>query len=90
MASRILCIWTSLLVLLCGSTVGRAELVGAAVIPHGDFAYDPSVVHFANGSVELHNGSIKAGKHIIHKIEARRHLHDHPSWTGAGERLCDL
>ena len=27
-----------------------SKVVGAAIIPHGDFAYDPSLVHNANGS----------------------------------------
>jgi aromatic ring-opening dioxygenase LigB subunit len=41
-----------------------AGVVGAAVIPHGDFAYDPSLVHNANGSAEVHAAAIKAGEYI--------------------------
>ena len=35
------------------ATGSAAELVHAAVLPHGDFAYDPSLVHGANGSLEV-------------------------------------
>jgi len=38
-----------------------ARLVHAAVIPHGDFALDPSLVHNANGSLLVHDAAIQAG-----------------------------
>ena len=41
-----------------------SRVVGAAVIPHGDFTFDPSLVHFKNGSKELHAAAIGAGKAI--------------------------
>lgn len=50
------------LVLACRPVLSR--IVGAAVIPHGDFAYDPSLVHNANGSLAVHNAALKAGKYI--------------------------
>lgn len=39
-----------------------ARQIGGAVIPHGDFAYDPSLVNNQNGSVEVHNASVAAGQ----------------------------
>uniref|UniRef100_A0A7S2TW11 Extradiol ring-cleavage dioxygenase class III enzyme subunit B domain-containing protein n=1 Tax=Lotharella oceanica TaxID=641309 RepID=A0A7S2TW11_9EUKA len=42
----------------------RAELLGAAVIPHGDFAYDPSLVGGKNGSRELHQAAVEVGQWI--------------------------
>jgi aromatic ring-opening dioxygenase LigB subunit len=46
----------------------RAKIVGAAVIPHGDFAYDPSLVDYQNGSLQIHNSSILVGQ-IISELE---------------------
>lgn len=40
------------------------QVVGAAVIPHGDFAYDPSLVHNKNGSLLVHAGAQKAGQYL--------------------------
>ena len=53
----------SLAALLCalGPRLARSVVVGAAVIPHGDFAFDPSLVHNANGSLELHKAAQKVG-----------------------------
>ena len=42
----------------------HGKVVGAAVIPHGDFAYDPSLVHNKNGSLKVHNAAIHAGDYI--------------------------
>ncbi|EGD78616.1 hypothetical protein PTSG_01592, partial [Salpingoeca rosetta] len=39
----------------------QAVLAGAAVLPHGDFVYDPSLVHNRNGSLELHNAAKRVG-----------------------------
>ena len=52
-----------MLLLLPAHTV-QALVVGAVVIPHGDFAYDPSLVHGANGSTEVHRAAVVAGKYI--------------------------
>jgi len=38
--------------------------VGAAFLPHGDFAYDPSLVDYKNGSLQLHHSSLEVGKII--------------------------
>ena len=35
----------------------QARVLGAAVIPHGDFCYDPSLVNFQNGSQQLHDAA---------------------------------
>ena len=36
--------------------------IGGAVIPHGDFAFDPSLVNFENGSREVHDAAVATGK----------------------------
>lgn len=41
-----------LLLLLPEQTL--AVIVGAAVLPHGDFALDPSLIHYRNGSLAVH------------------------------------
>ena len=41
-----------------------AKVVGAAIVPHGDFAYDPSLVHNQNGSFEVHNAAKAAGRYL--------------------------
>lgn len=43
----------------------RSKFIGAGVIPHGDFAFDPSLVHFENGSVELHRSAVKLGSVLM-------------------------
>jgi aromatic ring-opening dioxygenase LigB subunit len=43
---------------------GDAEVVIAAVIPHGDFAYDPSLIDGKNGSVAVHDAAVVAGKRV--------------------------
>lgn len=51
----------ALLVLLrCGGI--DARLIGAAVIPHGDFALDPGLIHGANGSTAVHNAATAVGQ----------------------------
>ena len=42
----------------------KSEISGLAVIPHGDFAYDPSIIDYANGSLWVHIGAKMAGKYI--------------------------
>lgn len=51
------------LLLLLQTAVPTADgrIVGAAVIPHGDFAYDPSLVDSKNGSLEIHNAAVALG-----------------------------
>jgi len=46
----------------------NAELVGAAVIPHGDFAFDPSLVNFTNDSAALHEASLRAGQFVANEL----------------------
>ena len=60
--------WTSFVVFAvvgasCRSS--NAKIIGAAVIPHGDFALDPSLVGNKNGSMELHVASLAVGKWIV-------------------------
>jgi len=49
----------ALLTFLC--RVAVSKIVLSAVLPHGDFVYDPSLVHNANGSVELHGNATLLG-----------------------------
>jgi len=42
--------------------VADAKIIAAVVIPHGDFAFDPSLVNYENGSRELHDTSVEVGK----------------------------
>ena len=42
-----------------------AIIIGGAVIPHGDFAYDPSLIHNANNSLLIHNASVALGETLI-------------------------
>lgn len=39
------------------------------MIPHGDFAYDPSLVNYENGSAELHNASLSVGDWIMNEMK---------------------
>ena len=61
----------TLIALLLCSAVGRSEarIVGAAVLPHGDFVYDPSLVHNQNGSLELHEAAVKVGKWLTEEVD---------------------
>ena len=47
-----------------GATVAQGRVVGAAVIPHGDFCYDPSLVNRQNGSQQLHDAAVRVGASI--------------------------
>jgi hypothetical protein len=49
---------------LFSATVVEGRIVAAAVIPHGDFAYDPSLVDYKNGSAEIHNASVDLGAEL--------------------------
>lgn len=59
--SRILCFAVSLVGLGCA----RGVLLGAAVIPHGDFAYDPTLVP---GSGALHSASLEVGRFVAEDL----------------------
>lgn len=39
-------------------------ILGGWVVPHGDFCFDPSLVDFANGSLQLHDGAASAAEAI--------------------------
>eukprot|EP00756_Hemistasia_phaeocysticola_P049736 Hpha_TRINITY_DN24295_c0_g1::TRINITY_DN24295_c0_g1_i1::g.36062::m.36062 len=41
---------------------GDAKVTAAAVLPHGDFVYDPSLVPSSAGAVNLHKGARSLGK----------------------------
>jgi len=51
-------------IVLAALRYSHAKLIGSAVIPHGDFVYDPSLVHYENGSAQLHEAATKVGKMI--------------------------
>lgn len=57
-----LCILFSFMIILLHFlpflTVVQGSLIGAAVIPHGDFVWDPSLIHNVNGSLYLHNQTL--------------------------------
>ena len=59
-----------MLLLLCCDLIYLTNLAvytkisGLAVVPHGDFAYDPSLINYANGSLFVHIVAKKAGKYI--------------------------
>lgn len=44
--------------------VSNAKVIRAAVIPHGGFCYDPSLVQNSNGSLELHRAADAVGARI--------------------------
>jgi aromatic ring-opening dioxygenase LigB subunit len=39
----------------------EARVIAAAVLPHGDFAFDPGLINGANGSAAIHNASQTVG-----------------------------
>ena len=59
-----------------------AKIVVAGVLPHGDFAFDPSVVHNADGSAALHGNAtllatrIAASKPDIVFLSSRPGVHN--------------
>ena len=64
MGSRWCCV-LSLLGLVWEAT---AKIVVAGVLPHGDFVFDPSLVHNENGSVALHgNATLLAARIEVSK-----------------------
>jgi len=48
-----------LFVLLSFLPLSTSLVVFTGVIPHGDFAYDPQLIHNANGSLALHRASFQ-------------------------------
>jgi aromatic ring-opening dioxygenase LigB subunit len=52
------------LCILCLPLPVYSLVVSSAVIPHGDFAFDPSFVKFENGSVRIHDATYEASKFI--------------------------
>ena len=55
-----------LLIFFAASVVRRArsKVIGAAFLPHGDFAFDPSLVGGADGSSALHDAAVRVGARI--------------------------
>eukprot|EP00906_Rhabdomonas_costata_P033497 RCo047200 len=54
--------WRKLLLMIACTLLALladGEVVVAAVLPHGDFALDPALVHYQNGSLELHLASLR-------------------------------
>jgi aromatic ring-opening dioxygenase LigB subunit len=50
---------------LCVITApSSAKIIGTFVIPHGDFAYDPSLVNNTNGSRHVHRAAVALGAAI--------------------------
>eukprot|EP00045_Choanoeca_perplexa_P002723 m.26161 g.26161 ORF g.26161 m.26161 type:complete len:321 (+) comp11666_c0_seq1:27-989(+) len=54
--------WDLKLIVL-GFLVHRTSgtIIGTAVIPHGDFAYDCTLIHCVNGSQQVHDASVSIG-----------------------------
>ena len=53
-----------LVVVAAFAPLARGKIVSAAYLPHGDFAFDPSLVKFANGSRELHDAAAVVGARL--------------------------
>jgi hypothetical protein len=63
MAAATRCLLSLPLALLAGRVeLCDAVVVGAAVVPHGDFALDPTLVQRANGSQQVHDACLKASR----------------------------
>ena len=60
--------WTCVLLWLIERS--ECKIIGAAILPHGDFAYDPSLVNYENGSLELHNASMAVGDWIMNEMKS--------------------
>ena len=72
------------------------KVVGAAVLPHGDFAYDPTLVDDKNHSLELHKGAQRVGASIAaldpelivvvtpHGMESERNFIFYGNTNGSG------
>ena len=58
--------WILIIILVINSVIqhSQGKIIGCSVIPHGDFAYDPSLVDNKNGSLKVHIGAVEAGKYI--------------------------
>lgn len=49
---------------ICALAIARVVhggVIGAAVIPHGDYALDPSIIDNVNGSLEIHRAALRVG-----------------------------
>eukprot|EP01126_Amoeba_proteus_P017731 TRINITY_DN1869_c0_g1_i12.p1 TRINITY_DN1869_c0_g1~~TRINITY_DN1869_c0_g1_i12.p1 ORF type:complete len:211 (-),score=19.80 TRINITY_DN1869_c0_g1_i12:641-1273(-) len=42
----------------------KSSFVGAGVLPHGDFVYDPQIIGGKNGSEKLHQAAIQLGEWV--------------------------
>ena len=50
------------LIVLCQLPNVSCKILGAAFLPHGDFAFDPNLAH--NGSLGVHNAAKEAASYI--------------------------
>lgn len=58
--------WLLVAVLLLGIVVRvDGRIVGAAILPHGDFALDPSLVNYRNGSLHVHKACLEVADWIV-------------------------
>jgi aromatic ring-opening dioxygenase LigB subunit len=57
-----------LVTLLAGSGMVQGGVIGAAVIPHGDFALDPTLIDNVNGSAEIHKACLYVGE-LINQLQ---------------------
>ena len=58
-----------LLAVLCMPAHSEAKVVAGVVLPHGDFVYDPTLVHDANGSLQLHDAAVKVGDWLSNVVK---------------------
>lgn len=58
--------WLLVAALLLG-VIFRVDgrIVGAAILPHGDFALDPSLVNYRNGSFRVHKACLEVADWIV-------------------------
>jgi aromatic ring-opening dioxygenase LigB subunit len=62
---KMVIITTVLLLSLCFSQLTNAAVEFVAILPHGDWVYDPSFIGGVNGSSELHTAAIKISRQIV-------------------------
>ena len=51
-------------VLISSSLTTEAKVIGGAIIPHGDFAFDPSLVNSSSSALLLHEACVNLGEKI--------------------------
>jgi aromatic ring-opening dioxygenase LigB subunit len=85
-----------LVTLLPACPRAAGKIVGAAVLPHGDFAFDPSLVQNQNHSVELHEGCLRVAAAVAalapdlillttpHGVESERMFSFYRNSNGSG------